>query len=520
MVLSGTAAAAGPVGSAVGLDELIERLGFTDRPRGDRVVVAMVEAFPAGTSDYHPQLDAPLRNKTFYSVSGPSGTSGHATRVARNLCGVGRRSPSIAPAITSIHLFSAEGWIGDDLLRAAEPDAVPLPSPYGVKIFNNSWIGTYPDGPLPVQSVLRRADYVIGRDGVLIISGVNNGTDDDDNVPLMSHMYNGISVGRPNGRHQVNTTRDDVDGPGRMKPEIVAPGDPDCCTSFSTAVVSAAAAIMIETARTTPRLRDDPRALRPEVLKAVLLAGARHRAGWTNHPDVSGPTRGVTDRPIDPIYGVDLLDIDASHRILTGGHQGGDSVTPTRGRARAAAWSLTSVPIDGSTHYRFVVPETAVEASFLITWNRILRPPFGDDDFASADLDLFLWRERADGELESLVGEAGRTWFREGNVVSESPVDNVEHLYLRGLRAGKYVLEVRRQDQIVDVPMWDAAVAWVLPEPPAGLRGDVNNDGLVDVADLISIIIEWGRCGACPEDVNDDGVVDAADAAEVLGAAP
>jgi hypothetical protein len=51
------------------------------------------------------------------------------------------------------------------------------------------------------------------------------------------------------------------------------------------------------------------------------------------------------------------------------------------------------------------------------------------------------------------------------------------------------------------------------PPPP----GDVNGDGCVDDADLLSVLFAFGQTGSgLPEDVNGDGVVDDADLLEVL----
>ncbi|HMN95579.1 MAG TPA: dockerin type I domain-containing protein [Phycisphaerales bacterium] len=62
----------------------------------------------------------------------------------------------------------------------------------------------------------------------------------------------------------------------------------------------------------------------------------------------------------------------------------------------------------------------------------------------------------------------------------------------------------------------------VPPEPsdpdrplPAPLRGDLNGDGVVNIADLVILRAAFGACppeGGCPADLNGDGVVDAADA--------
>jgi hypothetical protein len=46
---------------------------------------------------------------------------------------------------------------------------------------------------------------------------------------------------------------------------------------------------------------------------------------------------------------------------------------------------------------------------------------------------------------------------------------------------------------------------------------DFNDDGVVDGADLGSLLGEWGACPGCPQDLNGDGVVDGADLGGLLG---
>ena len=49
------------------------------------------------------------------------------------------------------------------------------------------------------------------------------------------------------------------------------------------------------------------------------------------------------------------------------------------------------------------------------------------------------------------------------------------------------------------------------------IAGDVNGDGVVDVADLLSIVDSWGVCGIfCPADLNGDGLVTVVDLLIVL----
>ncbi|MBX3355299.1 MAG: hypothetical protein KF724_06340 [Phycisphaeraceae bacterium] len=48
--------------------------------------------------------------------------------------------------------------------------------------------------------------------------------------------------------------------------------------------------------------------------------------------------------------------------------------------------------------------------------------------------------------------------------------------------------------------------------------GDINDDGVVDGADLAILLGSWGPCPGCPGDLNGDGVVDGIDIAILLGA--
>lgn len=52
---------------------------------------------------------------------------------------------------------------------------------------------------------------------------------------------------------------------------------------------------------------------------------------------------------------------------------------------------------------------------------------------------------------------------------------------------------------------------WGCP-PSEGIVGDLNGDGVVNVADMLILLAAWGECdGDCPADLNGDGVVDVAD---------
>lgn len=496
---------------AVGHDYLAARLG-ANVPTGAGVIVGQIEV-PNGDGDYRPNpANDEFDGKTFIEESSVNvGYSGHADLVAEDYYG---ETISIAPGISEIHLWKSTPWMQLGFLNTLTADP-PDASPSGLKIYNGSFVASFPSASKN-NNILRRADFVSNRDDLLMVFGVNNGSS-SANLALMSHVYNGISVGRTNGNHMSADTLATIDGPGRMQPLIVAPGS---LTSWVAPVTSAAAALMVQTARETPTEGINPNAERREVIKAVLLAGATHEPGWTNNPATSGANRGVTARPIDDVYGAGTVNVNISHYILTGGEQNGASSPPSTDAA-PRAWDLTSVGLGQSRYWRFTSCGAADAVSIVATWNRQVSSPFGDNDWAVADFDLILWR--LDGEsLATLVGNDGVPWFGSGNVVSESAADNVEHLYLGDLQPGRYVLELRRQDNETGYPNWTAAVAWDWPDlpPPAA---DTNGDCVVNVIDLLTLLGNWGQCPdpcppTCPGDVDGDCDVDVEDLLAVLGA--
>jgi hypothetical protein len=328
-----TAAPAGDAGE-VGLLDLIQRLGAGNEPTGAGVVVAQTEATAAGTNDYKPDpANAEFAGKSFFTLSGAGGVSGHATTVGRNYYGT---DTSIAPGVTTIYLYSAGGMVQGNLLRTFASGQQPFTPPGGIRIINDSWVGSF-NNIAADNDCIRRADFVTRRDNVLFVNGLNNG---GANAPLMMNMYNGLAVGRADGGHTSGVVGASYDGAGRTVPQIVAPGS---ATSWATPVISAGAALMIETA-VNELGPTNPNADRTEVLKAVLLAGTTHRAGWSNDPATSGPLRGITDTPLDPVFGTDLLNVNRSHLILTGGEHEGAIEPPPSANVPAVGWDLAISP--------------------------------------------------------------------------------------------------------------------------------------------------------------------------------
>ncbi|MFK7961226.1 MAG: dockerin type I domain-containing protein [Phycisphaerales bacterium] len=498
--------------AALDFDELIARLG-AKAPTGTGVVMGMVEARD-GNGNFGPNLSTPElagKNVTIVS-SGAPGSSGHATTVLQHFVG---DDTSLAPGVSDVYLWEAVDWINGFLRTGMGGGTGPLPLPDDIRTFNNSWTGS---GPTTlINDAMRRADLVVERDDLLLVVGVTN--DGSTNPPLLSHTFNALSVGVRDGTHATSATGNPgIDGPGRMKPEIVGAEN---FTSFATPQIGAIGAVLIETALTHPGLAGNLDADRIEVLRAAILASATKEnqltGTWSNGAITSGPDRGTTVTPIDDVVGVGLANVNRAHLLLTaleqpGGDTAGDApVVPSRG------WGYDTIGLDQSRFWRIDVPAGADSFSVAASWNRRVRLSTGA--WFAPDLDLILWRVDAAGDLQPLTGDAGLAWFDGGNVTSQSPVDMVEHLHVTGLAAATYVLEVRRLDNGGLPPAnWPFAVAWYGPEGAAGIPEDINGDGVVDFGDLLAVISEWGTCPGCDADIDGNGEVDLIDLLNVLAA--
>ncbi len=445
------AATAQSAQTLTGFHRLATRLGPGNFPTGAGVIIAQVEA-PVGKA-YAPNTGlSEFVGKAITQKSGvlftqtdrlPLAASEHATLVAQYLFGP---QLGIAPGITAIDSYEANHWLGAGFLGGSGSTAPLLASE---KIINHSWIG---NAGANSNAFLRKLDAAIEAQGLIVCAGVNNGSGPLD-VALFSHAFNVIAVGRSDGLHHAGNTALSVDGPDRMKPEIVAPAN---ATSLATPLVSGAAALLVETARTNPSIADNPHAELPEVIKAVLLAGAEHRPGWSNGAIQKGVLRGATSTPLDPIFGADQVDVDASHWILTAGEQSAGQSAALALDSLPAGWSEIDIGSGQSRWLRFQIEANKPFVSIVAAWNRDVAADYAS--WSLADLDLELWTVDSQGAPATLLGTPAGMYFAGGNVLSDSAFDNVEHLYVTNLAAGEYLLEMRRgQDGL---PNAHAALAW------------------------------------------------------------
>ena len=498
--LTCTFAFAGPVQDNHGLTDLIDRLGAGNEPTGAGVEVAQVEAETA--NGYAPDPDDPeFAGKTFTLMNGTSGASNHATNVAKRMYGTG--NSRIAPGTDSIYVYTAEGWAQSSFLNVGS-GGNPASPPGNVALFNNSWIGSFGSVSLDSQAV-RRADWSIDASNAMMLNGVANS---GEHSPLMSFGFNCVSVGTAVGDHIGGVIPAGYDTAGCQIPLIVAVQG---TTSNATGIVSGVTSMIIETAETHPNTTGNYFATLSETIKAALLTGGKHEAAWSNNTEISGLNRGRTIQPIDSMLGVGTVNIDNSWQVMSGGQHASSTSIGGLIPAPHAGWDTGIIANNQSKYVLFDVETPADEVSVVLTWNQTVNSGFGS--YSLVDLDLQLWG--FDGSsLVDITGDAGLSVFSDGNVVSESAVDNVEHLYIKNLAIGQYILEVARSNSSGSSKVF--SVGWLLPESDA-VPGDVNGDGLINVEDLLMMLAAWGPCsGGCPEDINGDGVVDVSDLLQLL----
>ncbi len=443
----------------IGYTRLQQRLGGR-LPTGSTVTISQVEMAVNSSRDYMPDVSDPqFAGKAISRLSGVSGVSNHATTVAQYYCGV---ASSVTPGVRQIASYDANDWAEGGFLNI-NSSLEPLHEVRTVQ--NHSWIGSFGVDSVDLD-VLRRIDYVVQRDGAVVTAGVKNGT--GTAMPkLMCSAYNIIAVGLTSGESSFGPTR--LDGE-RIKPDLVAPLS---ATSWATPVVAACASILIEGIEDGRHLAGVRAAERPAaramLAKALLMGGATKQA-WTDwHRGFETPCTDGTV-PLDYRYGAGQLDVDNSYRILVAGeHEPGEDDVPVTG------WDYGRAEASAPQRYYFEIPENrrGSSASFLLTWHRRMTITDGDPlrlNPSMANLTLRLCR--ANGFTTGAPIDA-----------SVSPVDNVEHVYLRSLPAGRYVIEVTG-DRAWDYCLtWDIATEFA-PSPTllaARGEGDAAQPGAVAV---------------------------------------
>lgn len=399
--------------STIGFSQLAAELALEGRsvPNGSGVSVGLVEAnFPWDAPPHSYLVDgshSDLSNKviTDYSRMDPALPSNHATLVARYMVG---NNLSVSPGVESVGLFFANDFVFDkqEVGSQFNPAVVPF------RVLNHSYIGSFePDNlPLAIQANARM-DYTIQRDQFTNVVALGNST---GTLPhIYSQSYNSIVVGHSDGNHSRGVTT--INGAGRTKPDIVAPLT---ATSYATPVV-ASTATLLHSAAQSFGFHD---AQNPEAMKAIIMAGA--------DKDLFPTWSNTSIRPLDSVYGAGQVNVYNSYRILEGGQFEG-STSFTVSDSGLKGWDYREISSSQDLYWNFSTIGGIESASILVTWNADYSDGDGNfsiDEFRLANMRLSLFA------YDDLLTEL---------FYSDSPVDNVEHLYLRNLEAGRYTLRLR-----------------------------------------------------------------------------
>lgn len=408
------------ISKQLGIEALAKQLASeADKtmPTGKGIVTGHVES--KQTLAYLPAVTASrFKGVTFHPRSGPSKPSGHASATATIIYG----PKGLAPGISQVECFATSHWLGNGFLNAYS-DQEPLnASP--IRLFTCSWV-SYDFHP--ASDILLRIDQVVEEQGVVVVAGVNNGSNTGV-PPVLASAYNIIAVGDWDGESSHGYTTDDT--AGRSKPDLVAPGG---LTSFATPGVGAMAARLMETADQMGL----PRVGQPLIIKAVLMAGADKPKDWLREPG----------KPLDDRYGAGRPRLDHSYEMLT------HPLTPNQ-LPLNSGWDKRAIEPGQDMTYRLLLEQPIASFSAVLTWHRKV-----ESRLATLTMGRKLRRQYR-GRMAYMTLSLVRSDLPEYQTLDESlsEIDNVQHVYATKLPAGRYDLVIRRPDGLDET--WDYVLAW------------------------------------------------------------
>ena len=373
--------------------------------------------------------------------------SWHADDVANNFYGIPN---GIATNVAHMHNYEADyfytNYVANLLLPPINEALVNQSFTFGNVTTN---IPT-PTNELAVSDQLQldsEYDDYAAANGVLFVSAINNG----GSVSPPGTSYNCIGVGASGdgANSSIGPTLDN----GRCKPDIVAPAP---YTSFSTPQVSGAAAALMQAALRGDGGSDTNSAFDGRTIKALLLNGAVKPAGWTNSMSA----------PLDLRYGAGVLNVFNAYEQLAGGKQSyvdsglvpaGGPHPPTGATGTLpglSGWDFNKLfsqgepAFDAVNHYFFEVADFADVNPFITTLTLVWNRQLGQTNINQLALFLF------DASNSNLV------------TCSTSLVDNVQHIFLPQLPAGRYDVQVWKAggtNTVSDAESY--ALAWEFSQP-------------------------------------------------------
>jgi len=523
----------------------LQRVGITSLKQldptltGDGVKIAAVcrsftyiEDVPQ--NDYRPDLQHNcLRAKDFIFHDDPqlpAGISPHSTAICSIL--FGRDANAIDPELGR---FNYEGLT---------PDADAEVYEFWYFLINNVFGGLAPDADIITASIgdgfehwwTRGIESLAEQYGIIIVASIGNGSNAHDPLLYPGAGANVIGVGVVDAANvrqlskalanfalaypQHSSFGPTVDG--RCKPDIVAPGN--CLaavvsepnryeatgnwSSFSTPIVAGTIGLLVQKARQEPNLAPAVTGDGSNcVFRAILMNSATKLPYW--HKGRLS-TEDDHESPLDWIQGAGMLNAAKAYQQLTAGIY-------KPGKVAETGWDLNQLDNDQNIVkvYRFSVNEPAGKViTATAVWNKHYEKayPFRPRPETDSDLRLELWAiDQNDPNSGYLLD------------YSDSPVDNVEHIYFKA--------DPNYKDYEIVVLLNDAnnpdhqkseqyALAWSVTDRVADnndiLWYDLNADGIVNEHDITIFIENWmasiNQSGDYVlGDINGDGIIDIAD---------
>ncbi len=223
----------------------------------------------------------------------------------------------MAQGITNIHSYEVNQWI-NTLYSSTDGSATTTDR----RIANHSWVGSG-NSASATGAILRITDRQVQHNEYLQVAATS--------TELLGNAYNVIAVGLTDGTTHGSGAVDSTYVAGRTRPDMVAP---DGSLSTATPIVSAAAAMLVQTGHTQTGLSLGSTTLagvgtvynaeRSETIKAALMAGAdRQTANTSGFGDITDyrSTNHQTANGLDDRYGAGQLNVYNSFHIIAGGEQ-------------------------------------------------------------------------------------------------------------------------------------------------------------------------------------------------------
>lgn len=504
-ILAGAGSALADWLDDIGYTSLSQRVDLAD---GAGMSMLQVESV-VGTNAYLPDPGrSTFVGKTFTDITGVGQTSWHANLIGDMVYGVGT---SMLPGLADVSVQESSDFLDNSVFYlSGTADPVSLA---GYDIVTHSWINRSVNNTALTRAVLK-FDQQLAEGNVLGVTGIDNiennsGTWVGFSLPTaMGATHNGLSVGSSDGWTSDGPTYD-----SRMKPDLVAPGVNSATgsigkSSWSLARVASGVGLLRAEALAHGWTNgDDARVIQAAAMAGAIKLGERYNVVIDSSGTLGTipawakgfPEYSIDDelRPLDFYQGAGQFNVEHSWDILSFGEQGpgaGNVVLP-------AGYDLATVDAATSNTYYFDVFQDAQSFSAVLDWFAQISRTGQTWDAEVTDLSLVLYEVDVDGQSLGAQIQASR-----------SNVDNVEHIWIENLLAGRYALVVEGGASLDEY-----GLAW---QTLGGMiAGDANNDGWVDEQDLVLWQQGYDPLGDAAYhtwldgDWNADGLVDGADLA-------